>query len=119
MLIAYYFMWHAGHPAPEQCEACTWVTSHVRKLSYIHSRDVTYATSCQGPYEESPRYRDFIGREMPLVPGPGLARHPLRWTPGGQDAHRLPPASFIPPCEESHERRRVAQISSGRDTQIG
>ncbi len=20
MLIAYYFMWHAGHPAPEQCE---------------------------------------------------------------------------------------------------
>ena len=25
MLIAYYFMWHAGHPAPEQCEGCTWV----------------------------------------------------------------------------------------------
>ena len=20
MLIAYYFMWHTGHPAPEQCE---------------------------------------------------------------------------------------------------
>src|SRR5262249_51687525 len=54
MLIAYYFMWHAGHPAPEQCEGCTWVTSQARKLSYIHSRDVTYATSCQGPYEESP-----------------------------------------------------------------
>src|ERR1035438_6068825 len=27
MLIAYYFMWHARHPAPEQCEGCTWVTS--------------------------------------------------------------------------------------------
>jgi predicted dithiol-disulfide oxidoreductase (DUF899 family) len=27
MLIAYYFMWHAGHPAPEQCEGCTWVTA--------------------------------------------------------------------------------------------
>src|SRR5205814_4815990 len=27
MLIAYYFMWHTGHPAPEQCEGCTWVTS--------------------------------------------------------------------------------------------
>src|SRR5437868_14845822 len=26
MLIAYYFMWHTGHPAPEQCEGCTWVT---------------------------------------------------------------------------------------------
>src|SRR5947207_15159806 len=26
MLIAYYFMWHAGQPAPEQCEGCTWGT---------------------------------------------------------------------------------------------
>src|ERR1700733_1518585 len=42
MLIAYYFMWHSGHPAPEQCEGCTWVTSQVRELSYIHSRDITY-----------------------------------------------------------------------------
>src|SRR5215471_3435088 len=65
MLIAYYFMWHTGHPAPEQCEGCTWVTSQVRELSYIHSRDVTYATFCQGPYEESARYRGFMGWEMP------------------------------------------------------
>ena len=65
MLIAYYFMWHTGHPAPEQCEGCTWVTAQVRELSYIHSRDVTYATFCQGPYEESARYRDFMGWEMP------------------------------------------------------
>jgi predicted dithiol-disulfide oxidoreductase (DUF899 family) len=65
MLIAYYFMWHSGHPAPEQCEGCTWVTSQVRELSYIHSRDVTYATFCQGPYEESARYREFMGWEMP------------------------------------------------------
>ena len=64
-LIAYYFMWHTGHPAPEQCEGCTWVTSQVRELSYIHSRDVTYATFCQGPYEESAQYRDFMGWEMP------------------------------------------------------
>src|SRR5919198_5146882 len=56
MLIAYYFMWHAGHPAPEQCEGCTWVTSQVRELSYIHSRDVTFAVFCQGPLEESVRY---------------------------------------------------------------
>src|SRR5487761_239309 len=65
MLIAYYFMWHPGHPAPEQCEGCTWVTSQVRELSYIYSRDVTYATFCQGPYQEGARYRDFMGWEMP------------------------------------------------------
>jgi len=65
MLIAYYFMWHTGHPAPEQCEGCTFFTSQVRELSNIHARDVTYATFCQGPYEESARYRDFMGWEMP------------------------------------------------------
>ena len=65
MLIAYYFMWHAGHPAPEQCEGCTFYTSQVRELSFIHSRDVTYATFCQGPYEEGVRYRNFMGWEMP------------------------------------------------------
>src|SRR5580698_8395687 len=27
MLIAYYFMWHAGRPAAEQCEGCTLYTS--------------------------------------------------------------------------------------------
>jgi predicted dithiol-disulfide oxidoreductase (DUF899 family) len=65
MLIAYYFMWHTGHPAPEQCEGCTFYTSQVRELSFIHSRAVTYATFCQGPYEESARYRDFMGWQMP------------------------------------------------------
>jgi predicted dithiol-disulfide oxidoreductase (DUF899 family) len=64
-LIAYYFMWSTGRPAAEQCEGCTWYTSQVRELSYIHSRDVTYAVLCQGPYEESVRYRDFMGWEMP------------------------------------------------------
>ena len=65
ILIAYYFMWRTGRPAPVQCEGCTWATSQVRELSYIHSRDVTYAVLCQGPYEESVRYRDFMGWEMP------------------------------------------------------
>ncbi len=64
-LIAYYFMWWAGHPAAEQCEGCTHYTTQVGELSYLHSRDVTYATFCQGPYEESIRYRDFMGWEMP------------------------------------------------------
>ena len=65
MLIAYYFMWHKAHPAPEQCEGCTWVTSQVRELSYLHARDVTYATFAQGPYEESERYKNFMGWEQP------------------------------------------------------
>jgi predicted dithiol-disulfide oxidoreductase (DUF899 family) len=70
MLIAYYFMWHTGHPAPEQCEGCTFYTSQVWELSFIRSRDVTYATICQGPYEESARYRDFMGWEMPWYSAP-------------------------------------------------
>ncbi len=65
LLIAYYFMWRTGRPAPEQCEGCTWVTSQVRELSYVHSRDVTFAVLCQGPYEESARYREFMGWEVP------------------------------------------------------
>jgi predicted dithiol-disulfide oxidoreductase (DUF899 family) len=65
LLIAYYLMWHAGHPAPEQCEGCTFFTSQVRELSNLHARDVTYATFCQGPYEASARYHDFMGWEMP------------------------------------------------------
>ncbi len=64
-LIAYYFMWHPGHPAAEQCEGCTWVTTQVTELSYLHSRDITWAIFCQGPYEESIRYHDFMGWEMP------------------------------------------------------
>jgi predicted dithiol-disulfide oxidoreductase (DUF899 family) len=64
-LIAYYFMWWAGHPAAEQCEGCTWVTTQVAELSYLHSRDITYAVFCQGPYDVSVRYRDFMGWDMP------------------------------------------------------
>ncbi len=64
-LVAYYFMWNAGKPAPQQCEGCTWVTTQVQELSYLHSRDITYAVFCQGPYDESARYRDFMGWRMP------------------------------------------------------
>jgi predicted dithiol-disulfide oxidoreductase (DUF899 family) len=65
MLIAYYFMWYPGRTAAQQCQGCTYFTSQVRELSYIHARDVTYATVCQGPYEEGERYRDFMGWKMP------------------------------------------------------
>jgi predicted dithiol-disulfide oxidoreductase (DUF899 family) len=64
-LIAYYLMWYPGKPAPEQCEGCTWVTTQVADLSYLHSRDITYAVFCQGPYGESIRYREFMDWDMP------------------------------------------------------
>jgi predicted dithiol-disulfide oxidoreductase (DUF899 family) len=64
-LIAYYQMWHTGKPAAEQCVGCTFSTSHINELAYLHSRDVSYATFCEGPYEEGARYRDFMGWTMP------------------------------------------------------
>ncbi len=76
-LIAYYFMWNPVRPAPEQCEGCTFYTSQVGELSYLHSRDITYAVFCQGrnvavdpvepmaSYNESVRYRDFMDWDMP------------------------------------------------------
>jgi predicted dithiol-disulfide oxidoreductase (DUF899 family) len=64
-LIAYFHMWHAGRAAAAQCEGCTFCNGQVRELSCLHSRDVTYATFCQGPYDESVRYRDFTGWDVP------------------------------------------------------
>ncbi|WP_085507327.1 DUF899 family protein [Thalassobacillus devorans] len=64
-LIAYFHMWHAGRPASEQCEGCTFSTAHINELSYLNSRDVSYATFCEGPYEESSKYRDFMGWTVP------------------------------------------------------
>ncbi len=81
-LLVYFHMWHDGKPAEEQCEGCTFFTGHALELSYLHSRDVTYATFCEGTYPESARYRDFMGWEMPwysardardeLLPGDGF-----------------------------------------------
>jgi predicted dithiol-disulfide oxidoreductase (DUF899 family) len=70
MLVVYYFMWHAGKPAPDQCEGCTWVTSQMHELSYLHSREVTFAVFAQGPFEESFRYRNFMGWKMPWYSAP-------------------------------------------------
>jgi predicted dithiol-disulfide oxidoreductase (DUF899 family) len=64
-LVAYYFMWNDGRPAAEQCEGCTWLQAQVAELSYFHSRDITYAIFAQGPYDESIRYRDFMGWALP------------------------------------------------------
>ena len=91
-LIAYYFMWNVpGRPAAEQCEGCTWVTTQVTELSYLHSRDITYAVLCQGGYDESIRYCDFMGWGHAVVLSPGLPRRAVRRPPD-----RLVPAGLLP-----------------------
>lgn len=64
-LIVYYHMWHDGKPAAEQCEGCTFFTGQVRELSYLHSRDVTFAIFCEGPFAESNAYREFMDWDVP------------------------------------------------------
>jgi predicted dithiol-disulfide oxidoreductase (DUF899 family) len=64
-LIVYYHMWHTGRPAAEQCEGCTFSTTHINELSYLNSRDVSFAIFCQGPYEESSKYHNFMGWTVP------------------------------------------------------
>ncbi|MFJ3823509.1 DUF899 family protein [Streptomyces nodosus] len=76
-LFVSYHMWHDGHPAAGQCEGCTFFTGQVRELSYLHQRDVTFAVFCQGPFEESDRYRRFMGWEMPWYSVPAEAHERL------------------------------------------
>jgi predicted dithiol-disulfide oxidoreductase (DUF899 family) len=80
-LFASFHMWHTGLAAADQCEGCTFNTGHALELSYLHSRDVTFAVFCGGPYQESVRYRDFMGWRMPWysVPEESLDR----MAPGG------------------------------------
>ncbi|MFD7154684.1 DUF899 family protein [Kribbella sp. NPDC059898] len=64
-LLAYYYMWHTGHRAAEQCPGCTWCAGQIQEISYLQSRDITFAVFCQGPYTESRAYYDFMGWKMP------------------------------------------------------
>ncbi len=95
-LLAYYFMWHPGKPAPEQCEGCTWVTTQVQELSYLHSRDITYAVFCQGPYDESARYREFMGWDVPWYSALPSLEQLLVGRHRRADAHRVLPARRRP-----------------------
>jgi predicted dithiol-disulfide oxidoreductase (DUF899 family) len=58
-------MWNHDHQAAQQCEGCSYYTSQIGELSYLHSRDITFAVLCQGPYAASVGYRDFMGWAMP------------------------------------------------------
>jgi predicted dithiol-disulfide oxidoreductase (DUF899 family) len=47
-LLASYHTWYTGLLAADQRESCTFNTGHVLELSYLNSRDVTFAVFCQG-----------------------------------------------------------------------
>ena len=64
-LFAAYMMWYPGAGAAHQCEGCTKDIGQVLELGYLHSRDVTFAVLCEGPFDESDAYRRFMGWDMP------------------------------------------------------
>ena len=108
-LIVYFHMWHDGKPAADQCEGCTFVTGHAQELSYLHSRDVTYATFCEGPYAESARYRDFMGWEMPWYSARDSGENLLAGRPFGWYACYL----------RDGDRVFETYWSTGRGTEVG
>lgn len=64
-LIAYYHMWFDGYDWDRQCEGCTFYNGHIGDPAYLHTRDVTYPTLCQGSFAESVAYRDHLGWTLP------------------------------------------------------
>ena len=66
MLVGYFHMWHDGEPWAGQCIGCTYFASQVQgPLAHLHARDVTLAYLCEGSYEESRPYADFMGYTAP------------------------------------------------------
>ena len=63
-------------PPPSSARAAPSTPAMCCELGYLHSRDVTFAVFCEGPFEESNRYREFMGWEMPWysVPEESLDR---------------------------------------------
>ena len=97
-LIAYYFMWDTGRPAAEQCEGCTFYTTQVGELSYLHSRDVTYATLLPGALRREPALPRLHGLDDALVLSPRVARHAAGRAPGRHVSPRVLPAATATGC---------------------
>ncbi len=84
-LIAYYFMWHTGHPAAEQCEGCTWSPPRSRSCpTFIHATSPTrcsvrgrttkasatatsWAGTCRGTRRKTRSTRLLVGRHIGLM----------------------------------------------------
>jgi predicted dithiol-disulfide oxidoreductase (DUF899 family) len=75
-LFASYHIWHTGRPAADQCEGCTFNTGHVLELSYLHSRDVTFAVFCEGPFDAS---KPGISSTRPIC---SMVAPSIRWRTG-------------------------------------
>jgi hypothetical protein len=85
MLIAYYFMWHTGHRAAEQCEGCTLLyiagpRAILRSFPRRHLRHVL-----PRPIPKSARYRDFMGGKMPYLDGAAAPPRSVRFGPRGRE----------------------------------
>jgi predicted dithiol-disulfide oxidoreductase (DUF899 family) len=67
-LIAYYFMWHPGRPAAEQCEGCTWCTTQVAALGGLARRVATTVASrrLQHAHQRTPGRPVVATRGRPL-----------------------------------------------------
>ncbi|CAN5600508.1 DUF899 family protein [soil metagenome] len=64
-LIIYKHMFHTGKPLEDQCEGCTLSIWHMHDASYLEARGVSYAVFSEGPWEESDRFREFMGYTVP------------------------------------------------------
>ena len=94
-LIAYYFMWRTGHPAPEQCEGLHLGHNTGRRvvLPSFSRRNLRRILPGTIPREcPLPRVH---GLADAVVFGPGLVRHSAGRTADRPDAHRLLPAAGI------------------------
>ena len=146
-LIAYYFMWHAGQPAAEQCEGCTWCTSQVARAvlpalprhhlrcvlpGSLRARAAATATSWAGTCRGTPRSRplDAAARRAPdrhdaprLLPAgrrPGLRDlldHRPRGRGDGQQLRADGPHRLRPPGGLGGLARRLAAAAGGRRPQ--
>ena len=61
---AHRLLLHVAH-RPPCARAVRGLHLGYNAVFYLHSRDVTFAVFAQGPYEESSRYRDFMGWDVP------------------------------------------------------
>ncbi len=74
-LVGYFHMWHPGRSWEEQCPVCTFSAAELGRPEYLHLRDITLALFCEGSYEESRPYADFVHAELPwysAAASPGL-----------------------------------------------
>ena len=76
-LVVYKHMFHTGKPFEDQCEGCTITQWNFQDATYLNEEGVSYAVLCEGPFEESNRYRQFMGWDMPWYSVPSKSADAL------------------------------------------